>query len=138
MYFDKNPKRQRTLDGERMCTGVNFSTTKWLSIPVIMMLSVDEECFVARHQKPLVWNFPKEIRPDGNSVTYEMVSRIFYGNNHFNTHFAYNKKVYEYDGMKGGVGKELLNSSPGTELYGLPRFTHVPHARQWTVENELP
>ncbi|KAF8999504.1 hypothetical protein BDQ17DRAFT_1427736 [Cyathus striatus] len=137
MYFDKNPKRRRsmyltqkdyesfdrntdtwlkhqikfgynlhdtrpcyrTLDGEHMCTGVNFSTTKWLSIPVIMMLSVDEECFAARHQKPLVWNFLKEIRPDGNSVTYEM-------------------KVYEYDGMNGGVGKELLNLSLGTELYG--------------------
>ncbi|KAF8986153.1 hypothetical protein BDQ17DRAFT_1436360 [Cyathus striatus] len=82
------------------------------------MLSVDEECFVARHQKPLVWNFLKEIRPNGNSVTYEMVGRIFYGNNHFNTCFAYDKKVYEYDGMKGGVGKELLNSSLGTELYG--------------------
>ncbi|KAF8997027.1 hypothetical protein BDQ17DRAFT_1429377 [Cyathus striatus] len=108
----------RTLDGEHMCTGINFSTTKWLSIPVIMMLSVDEECFVVRHQKPLVWNFPKEIRPDGNSVTYEMVGRIFYGNNHFNTRFAYDKKVYEYDGMKGGVGEELLNSSLGTELYG--------------------
>ncbi|KAF8984375.1 hypothetical protein BDQ17DRAFT_1336225 [Cyathus striatus] len=107
-----------TLDSERMCTGVNFSTTKWLSIPVIIMLSVDEECFVARHQKPLVWNFPKEIRPDGNSVTYEMVSQIFYGNNHFNTCFAYDKKIYEYDGMKGGVGKKLLNSSLGTELYG--------------------
>jgi hypothetical protein len=132
---DRDPKTRcwRARDGVQLCNGKAEHSSPWLSLPVLLVLTI-EPSFIRpparKTQNPKAWDFASPLNMSELSspklFQYDLVAFVSYSNSHFRTYFQTNSGVFRHDGIVDDGMASFMGNISLTGVLNGPGFPQEP------------